>query len=94
MWPVALQLLALNEIRLAFAEATEEQQTVILFLAIMQALQAGPTALGLNFDPSAAGGMEQLQQLAGQRAKALEVLAGAMQVVRDVERTVLDDLKD
>jgi hypothetical protein len=94
IWAVALQKLASNEIKLAFPEATEKQQTVLLFLAIMQALQAGPAASGLSFDPSAAGGMEQLQQLAGQRAKALEVLAGVMQVVRDVEKTVLDDLKD
>ena len=82
VWPVALQLLALNEIKLAFPEASEDQQTVILFLAIMQVLQAGA--------------MERLklQELAEQRAKALEVLANVMQVVRDVEKTVLDNLKD
>jgi hypothetical protein len=94
VWAIALQKLAASEIKLAFAEATEEQQTVILFLAIMQALQAGPAASGLSFDPNAAGGMERLQELAGQRAKAMEVLANVMQVVRDVDKTVLDNLKD
>jgi hypothetical protein len=92
VWAVALQTLALNEIKLAFVEATETQQTVILFLAIMQVLQAGPAASGLRFDPNAAGGVEQLQQLAGQRGKALEMLANVMQVVRDVDKTVLDNL--
>ena len=83
VWAVALQLLAINEIKLAFAEATEEQQKVILFLAIMQTLQARP-----------AGGVEQLklQELAGQRVKALEVLETVMQTVRDVDKTILDGL--
>jgi hypothetical protein len=94
VWPVALQLLALHEIKLAFAEATAEQQTVILFLAIMQTLQAGPAATGLSFNPNAAGGVEQLKVLAEQRAKALEVLEIAMQTVRDVDKTILDNLKD
>ena len=96
VWAVALKKLALNEIKLAFAEATEEQQTVILFLAIMQTLQAGPTASGLGFDLNAGGEMERLklQELAGQRAKALEVLENVMQTVRDVDKTVLDNLKD
>jgi hypothetical protein len=96
VWAIALQSLALNEIKLAFAEATEKQQTVILFLAIMQTLQAGPAASGLSFDPNAAGGVEQLKlrEFAGQRSKALEVLANVMQVVGDVDKTVLDDLKD
>ena len=75
VWAITLQLLAMNEIKLAFAEATEEQQTVILFLAIMQTLQARPAASGLSFDPNAADGAEQLQTLADQRSKALEVLA-------------------
>jgi hypothetical protein len=94
IWPVALQLLAVNEIKLAFAEATEEQQTVILFLAIMQTLQAGPAASGLSFDPDAAGGREQLklQELAERRAKALEVLENVMQTVRDIDKTILDNL--
>lgn len=92
VWAIALQLLAMNEIKLAFTEATEEQQTVILFLAIMQTLQA--RASGLSFDPNAAGGAEQLklQELAGQRVKALEVLETVMQTVRDVGKTVLDNL--
>jgi len=96
IWAIALQSLAMNEIKLAFAEATEEQQMVIFFLAIMQALQAGPSTSGLGFDPNAAGGMEslKLQELAEQRSKALEVLAIVMQVVRDVDKTILDDLKD
>ncbi|HEY5331327.1 MAG TPA: hypothetical protein VIJ79_15705 [Acidobacteriaceae bacterium] len=94
VWPVALQLLALTEIKLAFPEATGEQQTVILFLAIMQTLQAGPAASGLSFNPNAAGGEIRLQELASQRAKALAVLENAMQVVRDVEKTVLDNLND
>jgi len=93
VWAVALQKLALNEIKLAFVEATEEQQTVILFLAIMQTLQAGPAAVGLGFGPN---GMEQLklQELADQRSKALEVLEEVMKTVRDVDKTVLDNLKD
>lgn len=96
VWAIALRLLAFNEIKLAFAEATEEQQEVILFLAIMQTLQAGPAASGLSFGPDAGGAMEQLklQELADQRAKALEVLENVMQTVRDVDRTVLDSLKD
>lgn len=92
VWAIALQKLASNEIKLAFAEATEEQQTVILFLAVMQALQTGAAASGLSFDPNAAGGQTKLQELAAQRAKALEVLENAMQVVRDVDKTVLDNL--
>jgi len=92
VWAVALQKLALHEIKLAFPEASKEQQLVILFLAIMQTLQAGPAASGLRFDPSVAGKME-LQHLADQRSKALEVLAHVMETVRDVEKTILDNLK-
>jgi hypothetical protein len=96
IWVVPLQLLALNEIKLAFPEATEEQQIVILFLAIMQTLQAGAVASGLGFGSNSAGEMEQLklQELAGQRSKALGVLEIVMQTVRDVEKTVLDNLND
>jgi hypothetical protein len=96
VWAVALQKLALNEIKLAFPEATDEQHIVILFLAVMQTLQAGPAASGLGFDPNAASGMEQLklQELANQRGKALEVLEKVMVTVRDVDKTVLDNLKD
>jgi hypothetical protein len=94
--PVALQLLALNEVKLAFADATEDQHLVILFLAIMQTLQGGPAASGSGFGPNSAGEMDQLklQELADQRAKALEVLENVMQTVRDVDKTILDDLKD
>gem|GEM_PF-4472265 len=86
VWAIALQLLAMNEIKLAFVEATEEQQTVILFLAIMQTLQARVA--------TAAGGAEELklQELAAQRVKALEVLETVMQTVRDVDKTILDNL--
>jgi|SRR5665213_2652202 len=96
VWAITLQSLALNEIKLAFPEATEEQQTVILFLAIMQALQAGAAAAGLRFDPHSADEMERvkLQELGQQRSKALEVLETVMKVVRDVEKTVLDNLKE
>src|SRR6185437_17090019 len=96
VWAVALRLLAINEIKLAFAEATEEQQTVILFLALMQTLQAGAAVSGLGFGPGAASGVEQLklQELADQRAKALDVLETVMQTVRDVDKTALDSLKD
>jgi hypothetical protein len=93
IWPIVLQQLTMNEVKLAFPEATEEQQTVVLFLAIMQALQAGPAASGLRFDPNGASKSE-LQELADQRSKALEVLANVMQTVRDVDKTVLDNLKD
>ncbi len=94
VWAIALQLLAMNEIKLAFAEATEEQQMVILFLALMQTLQARAAVPGSSFDPTAAGGVEQLklQELAGQRVKALEVLETVMQTVRDVDKTILDNL--
>lgn len=92
VWVVALQKLASNEIKLAFPEASEQQQIVILFLAVMQTLQAGPAASGLRFDPNAAGKAE-LKELADQRAKALEVLETVMQTVRDVDKTVLDSLQ-
>lgn len=96
IWAVSLQQLAMNEIKLAFPEATEEQHLVILFLAIMQALQAGPAASGLRFDPNAGGETERLklQELADQRSKALETLANVMLTVADVEKTILDNLKE
>ena len=96
VWAATLQKLALHEIKLAFPEATGEQQLVILFLAIMQTLQAGPAASGLRFDLNATGEMQKirLQEMSDQRSKALEVLANVMETVRDVEKTVLDNLRD
>jgi len=96
VWAATLQKLALHEIKLAFPEATGEQQLVILFLAIMQTLQAGPAASGLRFDLNATGEMQKirLQEMSDQRSKALEVLANVMETVRDVERAVLDNLRD
>ena len=59
-----------------------------------QFLLAMSAASGLSFDPNAAGGVEQLklQDLADQRSKALEVLANVMQVVGEVDKTILDNL--